>query len=239
MRRFLCMIALSALPFAVGCAKFDEPNAARATYMGRLSPEAQELRIAVDVVTARLRQVETQDDWDLLEPVSQEIYYLAAALLPGGQRIAAGTGIAPRAMANKPSVTRTMPIAVARQSPMVKSERDATIIPASLSSTAQDEFAPPPMLKNSRSLFFAVQLGSYRTMDRAVVGWQELRSIAPDVLGELRPRFEQVDLGERGMFVRLKAGPFYSEAKVNAICETLSVQNIACLRADFTGADRG
>jgi len=98
-------------------------------------------------------------------------------------------------------------------------------------------FDPPPVMTHSRSLLLAAQLGSYRSAERALAGWHELQSKAPSALAELQPRLESVDLGERGTFYRLKAGPVLSSEALDTLCTQLTDQGISCYNTDFTGQD--
>jgi len=99
--------------------------------------------------------------------------------------------------------------------------------------------AEAPQLDHGRSLFFAVQIGSYRDQSRAIAGWNELKARAPEAFSGLRPRIEQVDLGAKGVFMRLKAGPIFSETEVMKRCQQLQSQGVSCIETDFTGVDQG
>ncbi|MGF1463967.1 MAG: SPOR domain-containing protein [Maricaulaceae bacterium] len=86
-----------------------------------------------------------------------------------------------------------------------------------------------------RSLLHALHLASYRTLANAQSGWLELAGEHGDALSRLEPRLERIDLGERGEYLRLKAGPFYTQADAMKACEALAAKGVYCARTDYTG----
>lgn len=125
--------------------------------------------------------------------------------------------------------------------PEVSEEASAAVAPAEPPSTqAGGAGAPPPSdamppLGEERSVLYAVHLASYRTEAAAVRGWAVLRSAAPGTLAGLEPRLETVDIGERGVFLRLKAGPLPNQAEAEARCAALQSEGYFCQALDFTG----
>jgi hypothetical protein len=218
------------------------------------------------VVVGRLREAETEADFQALAPLSPQIYQLASSLLPGGTVPATlpaqatpdhGATLMP---ASAHGAARTghqtatlLPAHRGASAPAAhgaSSSHQATLLPANPHGQARilpasmghdaaghGDFAPAPTLDNSRSLFLAVQVGSYRSQQRALQGWHELQAKAPDVFQRLRPRIENVDLGSRGVFYRLKAGPMHSPAEQSDTCQGLQARGIDCAHADFTGVD--
>lgn len=82
----------------------------------------------------------------------------------------------------------------------------------------------------------AAQIGSFRTPEDARRAWAELRRDNAAALAGLRPRIETVDLGERGSWVRLKAGPVADRAEAERVCAQAGVTDRWCAKARFTGA---
>ncbi len=95
--------------------------------------------------------------------------------------------------------------------------------------------APAPDLTGARSLLSAVHLASYRDPRNAQAGWRELLASEPEALAGLEPRLAQTDLGERGIFLRLKAGPFDSPEAAGAHCARLEADGHWCAPVDFSG----
>jgi len=95
--------------------------------------------------------------------------------------------------------------------------------------------ASAPDLTGAQSLMSAVHLASYREYENLLSGWSSLQADAPEVLGRLEARVSEVDLGDRGVFLRLKAGPLDSPAMARALCAQLDAAGHWCAPADYTG----
>ena len=68
----------------------------------------------------------------------------------------------------------------------------------------------------------AVHLASYRSQKDADRGWTQLRRAHQKLLGELKPEVTKADLGQgKGIYYRLKAGPFDSPAAAEEVCREL------------------
>ena len=93
----------------------------------------------------------------------------------------------------------------------------------------------PETIPPGQSLLYGVHIASYRTMDHVVQGWETMWAMLPDVLGPLQARVEAADLGERGVYLRLKAGPFATRADALSACAELSQSAIYCQAMAFTG----
>ena len=55
------------------------------------------------------------------------------------------------------------------------------------------------------------------------------RSRHRDLLEALRPRVQRADLGAKGVFYRLQAGPLADAGRAKGLCETLARRNVRCL----------
>jgi len=90
----------------------------------------------------------------------------------------------------------------------------------------------------TRSVLYALHLASYRSDSSAEAGWRIISAEAPSALGDLHPRVEQVDLGpERGLYLRLKAGPVDSLAEATARCAMLTQAGHYCRTDDYVGRE--
>jgi len=76
-----------------------------------------------------------------------------------------------------------------------------------------------------------VQLGSYRTVKSLELGWVSLQKNFPEILGGLKYMVKTVELGDKGLFYRLLAGPVESEDKARKICRELTKKKQGCLVA--------
>lgn len=105
---------------------------------------------------------------------------------------------------------------------------DATAAPQ----TAAVELAPAvaqDTLSSANTESFRVQLAAYRTPKAAATRWQTLKTRHEDLLGALELTVTQVNLGKRGVFHRLQAGPYTSRAVADNACTVLRERNQACL----------
>jgi hypothetical protein len=59
--------------------------------------------------------------------------------------------------------------------------------------------------------------------------WSRIVGKNKDALGGLTPSVARVDLGEKGVFFRLRAGPLADRAAAESLCATLSAQNVGCI----------
>ncbi len=224
MRRISFLACLVAVPLLGGCslAPFGhKPAPVPPAQEQAAKPADAGLKIAVDIVMAQLRKAE-EGDLQAVQGAAPQIYQLAAALMPPAR---------PSASTQQPRFVQPVAPPPAPAKAVKPAGPGADIIAASYRS----EHAAPPSLPQGRSLLYAVHLGSYRHAARALRGFAELSDKAPE-LAALQARVEQVDLGPgKGVFERLKAGPFYSRAAAEALCGKLHAIGLYCSPADFTG----
>jgi hypothetical protein len=72
-----------------------------------------------------------------------------------------------------------------------------------------------------------LQLASVRSEAEAREEWKRLDGRYHELLGGLAPSVVKADLGERGIYYRLRAGPL-DEARAERICDHLKSQNVGC-----------
>jgi Flp pilus assembly protein TadD len=89
--------------------------------------------------------------------------------------------------------------------------------------------AVTPLTPATTSSGYAVQLASYLSEARAMLGWSELRGNAPDLLDPISPVVQRADLGEDiGTVYRLRTTPTAKE-DATALCGELTSRGINCL----------
>ena len=76
---------------------------------------------------------------------------------------------------------------------------------------------------------FLVQIASYREKDDALRRFDTLSSQHGDLLSELSPDILRADLGDRGIYYRLRIGPFQSFEGSTDLCNALKERNLDCL----------
>ena len=74
----------------------------------------------------------------------------------------------------------------------------------------------------------AVHLASYRTRKNAVRGWAKIKRANKKLLGGLEHEITRVNLGKKGTYYRVKAGPFKSAKAAKQICRKLKRRRQFC-----------
>lgn len=76
-----------------------------------------------------------------------------------------------------------------------------------------------------------VRLGSLRSPDAARDEWRRLKQQNADLLGNLRANAVSVDLGEKGTYYRIMAGPLADHAAAERLCAEMKRRNHGCILA--------
>ena len=76
---------------------------------------------------------------------------------------------------------------------------------------------------------YLVQLAAARSNDGAEAEWKRLSDQHEDLLGGLNYMVLQAELGERGVFFRLRVGPLADRAAATNLCEALTEKNVGCI----------
>jgi len=100
-----------------------------------------------------------------------------------------------------------------------------TLTPAKPTPTAP----PAPAANVSDAGRVTVQLAAFRTRANAERGWQRLRAAHPDQLGDRALIMREIDLGDRGIYYRVRTGPFADVAAAKAFCSLLRTRAQDCL----------
>ncbi|WDI30631.1 SPOR domain-containing protein [Hyphococcus flavus] len=74
-----------------------------------------------------------------------------------------------------------------------------------------------------------VQVGAFRSNDEAMAQWARMQSRLGDYLSGKGPDVEVADLGDRGVYHRLRIGPFSSSDEANTYCSGLKERGQDCL----------
>ncbi len=73
-----------------------------------------------------------------------------------------------------------------------------------------------------------IQLGAFRRAPLADAALRGILKNNRDLLGELNPKVLRADLGTRGVFFRVRAGPLGDAAEARALCARLKARRLAC-----------
>jgi cell division protein FtsN len=94
--------------------------------------------------------------------------------------------------------------------------------------------APPPVkvpatTLDKKSAKFLIQIGAFRDRAGADAGWARLRKRHGTMLTGLEPDIMRADLGAKGVFYRLRAGPLGDKASADKLCTQMKEKKIGCL----------
>lgn len=73
-----------------------------------------------------------------------------------------------------------------------------------------------------------IQLASVRSPEAAREEWDRLKRDNPDLLGKLTANAVRADLGEKGIYYRVEAGPLTDKAAADRLCKALKARGFGC-----------
>lgn len=74
----------------------------------------------------------------------------------------------------------------------------------------------------------AIHLASYRSAKQAESGWTQIKRAHGNILGDISHEVDRVELGSKGTYFRLKAGPLASTAEARDLCSKLKARRQYC-----------
>lgn len=95
--------------------------------------------------------------------------------------------------------------------------------------TAQQQVATATPTTPAPEGSFLVQLAAARSEDQAMGEWNRVKGKHEQMFAGMTPSVVRADLGERGVFFRLRAGPLPDRASADAMCTALKAENEACI----------
>jgi cell division septation protein DedD len=90
--------------------------------------------------------------------------------------------------------------------------------------------APAPAKVSATGGAWLVQLGALKTEGEAKGEWGRVKNANKDLLGDYGSDIVRVDLGEKGVFWRLRAGPM-DEGQARSLCANLAKRSQGCIIA--------
>ena len=128
----------------------------------------------------------------------------------------------PRAAVSVPTIASTQPQAQASNpalaQPVVREAPLASRVPVGQAAPAQNEAAG-----------FMVQISSQRSREEAVASFANLRKRYPALLSGQSPDIQEVDLGSKGTFYRVRVGPLQSRAEAADFCTKYKAAGGSCV----------
>ena len=76
---------------------------------------------------------------------------------------------------------------------------------------------------------YFVQLASVKSDQSARQEWVRLRKGHAELFGDLALDVQRADLGDRGIFYRIRTGPFPNRATAQDMCAQIKAAKLACL----------
>ncbi len=89
--------------------------------------------------------------------------------------------------------------------------------------------APEPVSQNPLSGSHVVQIGAFRSNNDALTQWSRIAAKLGDYADGKSPHVERADLGARGVYHRLRVGPFNSSSEASDYCAGLKERGQDCL----------
>ena len=105
----------------------------------------------------------------------------------------------------------------------VISERPARVQPASMTVTRIAS-------RSAEAGTWFAQIAAFRTRADAESTWRKLKAANADVFANLSPRFQTVDLGARGTWVRLQTSALPTQAAAAQVCRAAGVTDRWCAK---------
>lgn len=75
-----------------------------------------------------------------------------------------------------------------------------------------------------------LQIGAYKSEAEANAAWKSYETKHP-IAGGYSPDVKQVDLADKGIWYRLRIGPFADKAAASAFCDKLKADGANCFLA--------
>lgn len=101
--------------------------------------------------------------------------------------------------------------------------------PSSKSGLSAEARAAKDLLMGTAAGDYAVQLASVRSRQEANREWERLRRRHSDILGSLQLTVLEADLGQRGKYYRLRAGPITNQNSARRVCDSLVDRKVTCI----------
>ena len=125
-----------------------------------------------------------------------------------------------RKTAAAPAATAGKPGAPVKPAPAKESSvKEAAVILGASTSASPKAAAGGPL---------KVQLGSVRTAEAARDEWARLKREQPDLLGKLTAVAIRADLGDKGTYYRIQAGPLADGGAAERLCGELRQRKLGC-----------
>lgn len=97
-----------------------------------------------------------------------------------------------------------------------------------LAARAVDKSRRPASSQKTATMVYRVQLGAFRSEGDAIKAWKNIHRKFSKELTDFQSLVERADLGSKGVFYRLKAGPTSSKSEARRICAKMREKSQDC-----------
>jgi cell division septation protein DedD len=157
-----------------------------------------------------------------LMPPDEALVAQEVAADPSPQAVDAALDTSPPVAAQGPDAIPELPSVAALPQPA----------PASANSTAPPEPARTTVLAPAavnEGSGYRLQLAAVHSEAAAQQAWTRIKGEQKDLLGAIGGAWPRADLGERGIFYRVQAGPIDDAVKARRMCDELKRRRVACI----------
>lgn len=92
---------------------------------------------------------------------------------------------------------------------------------------------PPPAAQTAtaptKGGAYKIQIASVPSQEQAEKEWAKAKAANGDLLGSLTMSIQRADLGAKGIYYRVQAGPLADDAAAKTLCSSLQSRKIGCL----------
>jgi cell division septation protein DedD len=156
-----------------------------------------------------------------------------APLPATGEDTDAALADAAPAPATEPTQTAAAPAPAPETSSTAAGATAAPAAPAAPSATqeaaAPAAAVPAEPVKPAAGGSWKIQLAAVKSEDGARQEWGRMQKAHPDLLGDMRLTVQRADLGTKGIYYRIQAGPLPDRTTAEDVCSELKASKQPCL----------
>ncbi|MBK1624903.1 SPOR domain-containing protein [Afifella marina] len=131
-------------------------------------------------------------------------------------------------IANLPQARPTVPDLVAPSPSSAQTAQQPAASASSLTASAPSSNASEPQVASTAPAGWAVQVSSQRSEEQARSSYSNLQRRFPQLLGGQEAVILQADLGDKGIYYRVRVGPMASREAAISLCENLQSAGGSC-----------
>jgi cell division septation protein DedD len=121
------------------------------------------------------------------------------------------------------------PAAPAPAAPVAAAPAEPAAPAATQQAAAPAAAAPVEPVQPSAGGGWKIQLAAVKSEEGARQEWGRMQSVHPDLLGDMRLTVQKADLGTKGIYYRIQAGPLPDRTTAEDVCAELKASKQPCL----------